>query len=46
MQAWLAKNFAFIFPPFFVPMWILVGYSLAFAGGWRLLAKRFRARTF
>ncbi len=45
MQDWLDKNFAFIFPFFFVTLWILVGYVIAFIGGWRLLAKRFRAQA-
>src|SRR5437899_7833997 len=39
---WLGKNFAYIFPAYLVTMWIIVGYVIALAGGWRLLAQRFR----
>lgn len=42
MPAWLNKNFAYIFPLYLVTMWIIVGYLIALAGGWRLLAQRFR----
>ncbi len=45
MQDWINKNFALIFPFFLVTMWILVGYVIALGGGWRLLAKRFRAQA-
>jgi hypothetical protein len=42
MHEWLDKNFAYIFPVYLVTMWIIVGYVIALAGGWRLLAQRFR----
>jgi hypothetical protein len=44
MQDWVSKNFVLILPFFFVALWILVGYWVALAGGWRLLAKRFRTQ--
>ena len=42
MHEWLGKNIAYIFPVYLVTMWIIVGYLIALAGGWRLLAQRFR----
>jgi hypothetical protein len=42
MQEWIDHNFAIIFSLYFVALWTLVSYWIALAGGWRLLAKRFR----
>jgi hypothetical protein len=43
MQEWLNENFGYVFPIFFVALWVFVTYWVALVGGWRLLAKRFRA---
>jgi hypothetical protein len=43
MQEWLNDNFGYVFPIFFVTLWLFVTYWVALLGGWRLLAKRFRA---
>jgi hypothetical protein len=42
MQEWFSQNFGFIFPFYFVGLWVSVTYLVALIGGWRLLAKRFR----
>lgn len=42
MQEWINENFAFIFPFFFIAIWVFSCYWIALTGGWRLLAKRFR----
>ena len=42
MQEWINQNFLYIFPVYFVALWIVAGYWIALVGGWRLLAKRFR----
>jgi hypothetical protein len=44
VQEWISQNLAFIIPVYFVAAWIFVGYWIAFIGGWRLLAKRFRTQ--
>lgn len=43
MQEWLNNNFGYVFPFFFVALWLLITYWVALLGGWRLLVKRFRA---
>ncbi len=47
MQHWIDDNFGLVFaigfPVFFATMWICVAQIVAFLGGWRLLAQRFRA---
>ena len=43
MQEWLNHNFGYVFPVFFVTIWLFVTYWVALLGGWRLLSKRFRA---
>jgi hypothetical protein len=43
MQPWLNDNIGYVLPVFFVTLWVLVTYWVALVGGWRLLAKRFRA---
>src|SRR5258708_34764000 len=35
----------FIVPPLVIAGWCLMPYGLALVGGWRLLARRFRAQT-
>jgi hypothetical protein len=42
-QEWLNDNIGYVFPVFFVTLWFFVTYWVALVGGWRLLAKRFRA---
>ena len=42
MHEWLDKNFAYIFPVYLVTTWIVAEYVISLAGGWRLLAQRFR----
>ena len=45
MQTWLdqhGKAFWFIFPFYFVALWLLVSAVISFIGGWSALAKRFR----
>jgi hypothetical protein len=42
MNDWINQNFPVVFPLFFVGMWIISTYWVAFMSGWRLLAKRFR----
>jgi hypothetical protein len=42
MQEWMNQYFPVVFPLFFVGMWIISTYWVAFMSGWRLLAKRFR----
>jgi hypothetical protein len=42
MQQWLNDNIGYVFPFFFVAVWCLAGYGVAFMGGWRQLAGRFR----
>lgn len=43
MQQWLNDNPGYFLPVFFIALWLLVPYWVALLGGWRLLAKRFRA---
>jgi hypothetical protein len=43
MQPWLNDNFGYIFPFFFAAVWLFSTYWVALLGGWRLLAKKFRA---
>ncbi len=43
MQTWLNDNFGYVFPFFFATVWLFATYWVALVGGWRLLAKRFRA---
>lgn len=45
MQDWLKQYFLIVFPIFFVAMWIASGYAVALFGGWRLLARHFRAQA-
>lgn len=45
MQTWLDQHHSalwFIFPAYFVAIWLLVSAVISFIGGWTALAKRFR----
>jgi hypothetical protein len=42
MQDWLDQHFLLVLPFVFAALWTMVFYVIAFAGGWRLLARRFR----
>ena len=45
MQNWLDQHHSalwFIFPAYFLAMWLLVSAIISFIGGWSTLAKRFR----
>jgi hypothetical protein len=44
MQDWFDHYFLLVLPFFFVGVWTLALYLIALTGGWRLLAKRFRAQ--
>lgn len=44
MQHWFDDYFLYVFPFFFVALWLFVTYLIALAGGWRLLAQRFRSQ--
>ncbi|MDB5101433.1 MAG: hypothetical protein JWM80_5854 [Cyanobacteria bacterium RYN_339] len=35
--------FAYVFPVFFVTLWVTIGHMLAWAGGWHQLARRYVA---
>ena len=45
MQNWLDQHHSalwFIFPAYFLALWLLVSATISFIGGWTTLAKRFR----
>lgn len=45
MQNWLDQHHSalwFIFPAYFLTLWLLVSTVISFIGGWTTLAKRFR----
>jgi len=42
MQDWINRNLSLVIPLYVVALWIFLSYILAFIGGWRLLARRFR----
>jgi hypothetical protein len=42
MQDWINQYFPYVFPFYFVGLWVFVTYWIALIGGWRLLANRFR----
>jgi len=43
-RAWIEHNFAFIFPAYFVALWLFVTTLLGFLSGWFALAKAFPDR--
>ena len=45
MQDWLNHNFGYVFPFFFLSLWLFVMYWVALLGGWRLLSRRFRTSS-
>ena len=48
MQNWINQHSTalwFIFPAYFVILWLLVSAVISFIGGWTTLAKRFRLKT-
>jgi hypothetical protein len=45
MQNWLDQHHSvlwFVFPAYFLAIWLIVSAVISFIGGWTTLAKRFR----
>jgi hypothetical protein len=45
MQEWLNQYVILAVPCFVISWWVIIAYWIALLGGWRLLAKRFRAQS-